>query len=525
MQLNWKRLGQIVLLLGIILIGDSAFAATYYVDYSSGNDSNKGTSKSTAWQRAPGMTGCTALCSSTTINPGDSVILKGSVTWPNASMPWVWNFAGSSGNNIYVGVDQTWYSGSSWTRPILNGGGSQIGSTATSNIFLNIYGAYTTIDNFEFTGGYWLSSASYGSNTYINTQGTAYLDIKNCYFHGWSNQSSTVDSGTAVDQNTNGNPGTVIEQNVVDGSDTAAVMADPSCTAACLGSLAAFWYGPIYRNNVVNQTANGFVGDAQEFSGNLIENIRVSIGGNHENGFENNSDPCSTGLLFFNNVLRHTTAVNIWIAPQAGCVPSYGFNNVTYNTPAGNVMDWAYSLDTAGTGGKFYMFNNTVECGPNGNASQVCAGCYPTSGVCVFENNYLITSASPAINACNSNCTIFTDLVQTQAVANNNGYTTAETFGFSPTSGSSPTVGAGTNASSLCSAIGAVLASAGTACQNGTSYAVAYNSTTHTVSIPGSTPTARPSSGAWDIGAYQFGGAGPNTSQPQPPTGLTATVN
>jgi len=83
-----------------------------------GNDSNNGTSKTSPWQNAPGMQTCAKLCNSTTINPGDSIILRGGVTWPNASF--MWNLpGGATGNPVYVGVDQTWYAGSSWVRPVL----------------------------------------------------------------------------------------------------------------------------------------------------------------------------------------------------------------------------------------------------------------------------------------------------------------------------------------------------------------------------------------------------------------------
>jgi hypothetical protein len=529
MQMNWKKLGQIVLMLGVILVGKSAFATTYYVDYSSGNDSNNGTTKSTPWQRAPGMIGCASACSAATINPGDSVILKGGVTWPNGTMPWQINVSGASGNNVYWGVDQTWYTGGGWTRPILNGGGTAVGG---NNDFIVLYGSYMTVDNFEMTGLYCLASSPYGDSSYINATQSTYSIVQNTYMHGWVNQTSATDSCTGILSDSHSpsyDVGNVYQQNVIDGSDTAAVIADPSCTGACLGTLDAFWYGPIVRNNVVNQVSNGYVGGAQEFSGNLIENVRVSAGGNHENGFENNSDPCATGLLFFNNVIRHTTGVNIWIAPTGGaCATTYAFNNITYNTTAGNVWDVAYSLNTPSTGGTYYAFNNTIECGPDGSASQVCTGCpSPSSGSCHFENNHLITSSANPIYVCGGNCTKTTNLAQTQSAANAAGYTASQTNAFSPRSGSSPTVGAGTNIdSSLCAAVAAILASAGTACQNATAYSVAYNSTNHTASIPGLTLNARPSSGAWDVGAYQFGGAGSSTSQTlQPPSGLIATVH
>src|ERR1019366_8459164 len=122
---------KLLLLLALLFVTSPVFATTYYVDYASGSDSNNGTSKSTPWQHAPGMQGCTSNCV-TRPNPGDSVILKGGVTWPHAAFPWVFNFAsGTSGNNIYFGVDPTWYTGGSWSRPIMNMGDADTPATTT----------------------------------------------------------------------------------------------------------------------------------------------------------------------------------------------------------------------------------------------------------------------------------------------------------------------------------------------------------------------------------------------------------
>jgi hypothetical protein len=53
-----------------------ASAATYYIDYSAGSDVNNGTSKTTPWQHAPGMTGFSGRY---THQAGDHFIFKGGV--------------------------------------------------------------------------------------------------------------------------------------------------------------------------------------------------------------------------------------------------------------------------------------------------------------------------------------------------------------------------------------------------------------------------------------------------------------
>src|SRR5208283_3802249 len=96
---------------------------------------------------------------------------------------------GVSGNNIYFGVDQTWYTGSSWARPILNAGGTAVSSSpGGTNIFVYFGSNYITFDNFEMTGAYWPANPTYGSNAFFNMGSSKNVDVKNCYMHGWTDQ-------------------------------------------------------------------------------------------------------------------------------------------------------------------------------------------------------------------------------------------------------------------------------------------------------------------------------------------------
>ncbi|HEY3128375.1 MAG TPA: hypothetical protein VGL91_02880 [Acidobacteriota bacterium] len=479
---------------------DNAFAGTYYIDFVSGNDANSGTSKSSPWQHAPGMQGCVANCGVKSPQPGDSFILKGGVTWPNATMRWSWAWSGNASNRVYVGVDQTWYNsgvcGASWCRPILDGGKAAI-TGGGHNLFLMIAADYFTLDNIEFRGAYF-SGYDYGNNAFINPQTSQYVDIKNCYFHGWANASAS-DSGTGILSDSHLpslNVGMVIEYNIFDGSDTAEVQADPNCTGPCLGTLDALWYGPIVHHNIIRYVSNGYIGAAESFHDNLVEYIRRSPDVTaHENGFENNSDPCN-GLLFYNNVIRHVVpGVTVWVAPQKGCAPTYVFNNVIYDTTAGNVMDIADALTNPG--GSIYVLNNTIECGPDGNATYSCLNCPASYTACTLRNNHLITgNLTPILNLGASNLTTGNNVIQTQAVANGQSYVAGSNF--SPTAGNGSTVLAGLNVTGLCSGNVAAL------CTD-TTLAGTRNA------LP------RPASGAWDAGAYQFVGA------PAPPKNLRIT--
>ena len=301
--------------------------------------------------------------------------------------------------------------------------------------------------------------------------------------------------------------GTVAELNVIDGSDTALALADPGCTGtdpltlgACQGSLRAFWGGDKFRNNVVRFVANGFIGGASEFSGNLVEHVRGSINPtNHTNGFENNSDPCDSGLLFFDNVMHHVRAgVPIWFAPQQGCATTYLWNNVYYDGIANSAYEAAQSLGNPG--GSFVMWNNVGEAGPDGNAIFPGTGCPANFASCVIANNFFVTASTTPVSPCDANCTADHNVVLSQQQASAQGYSAAEPYAFSPPSASGATVGVGASLAGQCSQAG--LASLCT----DTSYAVSYDAQRHVAVSPGRAPLLRPSSGSWDVGAYQFGG-------------------
>ena len=62
----------------LLAAGLNASAATYYVDQSAGNDSNAGTSPTSAWKNCPGMS---AFAASRTLSPGDIVNFDRGDTW------------------------------------------------------------------------------------------------------------------------------------------------------------------------------------------------------------------------------------------------------------------------------------------------------------------------------------------------------------------------------------------------------------------------------------------------------------
>ena len=533
------RLARVFTLLACFLVAANAFASTtYYIDYASGNDSNNGTSKTSPWQHAPGMQTCTGLCSSTTINPGDSIILKGGVTWPNASF--MWNVpGGASGNPVYVGVDQTWYAEGSWSRPILNPG-----SAVISNNYDTMFNvpANVTIDNFEITGFYWTtaacSGAPYGDCGIFNAGQRNGQTWENLYIHGWTHAgtNAVTSNGVVNIVSTGGAGNSVAHDNLIVGTD---VPGDHSVNV--------FFGGPpIAYNNYIKQVSSAFIVNyATSIHDNHIEDIGPAYCNmpfpqyagycTHENGFEDNAD---SGLYFYNNQITNVSAgLAVWLAPNPGYTVT-AWNNVIYGIHDNQVLDMAPPVynptyctsgatgnDYCKTAGSYIFENNTVECGDDTTLYDVCqsgvgdigSGSIATSFL--YQNNHFITATTAS--GCYTgtgkplSCTFApSNVVQTLSTANGQGYNSSQAFAFSPTSQTDSTVGAGTNLTAFAVWNLASLASDTTySCTIGTG---------NQPSCPARTTNGRPTTGAWDSGAYEYNSG---NQAPAPPTGLAAVVN
>jgi hypothetical protein len=525
------KLARAVILMSCFLIAADALATSYYIDYATGNDSNSGTSKTTPWQHAPGMTGCVSNCASDSPKGGDSFILKGGVTWPNAALGWDWTWSGSGSSSslgctgsgcIYIGVDQTWYAGSAWSRPVLNAGGTAVHPTkAGANVMFRCYCNYVQVDNIEWAGLYWTGNPSYGDGAnFVLAAGSpgkgVNVEIAHIYIHGWShdtygNGTSEHTCGILGDTGVpNNDVNTWFHDSVISGSDTA----QDSCTAV-------FGAPPYIANNVIEYVSscmitNGGIAIHDNICQNVVPSFDPSA---HLNGLENNA---SLDIAIYNNVFRHmgSGALTIWSAPDQGYT-SYIFNNVIYDTDVGNILDLAAPVTNNGCahgpsyctfGGTEIVFNNSIECGPDGNPNAVCAGINKANAAVTLQNNHFVTNAGSYWSTNGVTPILVNNILQNKSVANGQGYTSAQNYGFSPTHpySQNATPGQGLSAAALCASSGVLV------CSNDSSYAVAYDASSHTVSWPGRTNSA------WnnppDVGSYSFGGT------VQPPTELTAVV-
>src|ERR1035437_10267898 len=65
----------------MLVLGQKAWCATYYVDFDKGDDAQKGTSEPAAWKHAPGDPSATGAAHALTLAAGDVVLFKGGVTY------------------------------------------------------------------------------------------------------------------------------------------------------------------------------------------------------------------------------------------------------------------------------------------------------------------------------------------------------------------------------------------------------------------------------------------------------------
>jgi hypothetical protein len=473
-----------LLLVGSFCLLADAYAATYYIDYSSGADGNNGTSQTTPWQHLPGMVGCSNNCSAHTPAGGDQFILKGGVTWPNAVFPIYWQWSGTSASPIYIGVSSNYYTGASWTRPVFNAGGAAI--SGSNNFFIRFASSsystmanYVELDNIEMTGFYWNNAPAYGAGNYIVTTGATYITLNHLYLHGWTygtSASGEIDIVLGYNQSY-GNEGNIFENGIISNSDNGGTYNNSGQAFYVFGSVS---------NSSIHDCSNGilYYGPAV-INNNVIYNIIESKFASHPNFIESLGGPSSAFSVYVYDNIFHDGVGEAYYFGDSSYETDYVYNNLWYNLGE-NVPEGENAAAA-------YFWNNTIVA----PAGQYCihgddkGGTY---GTLVVANNHCITTASATWNAGSPATTVTTltqsnNLVQTPTAATAQGYTVSNQY--------VPTAGGGT--------IGAGL--------NLTSNVSTYSSTGLNYDLIG---TARPSSGAWGIGAYQY-----TSSSFSGPSGIT----
>jgi len=527
-----------------------AFGGTHYIA-ANGSDSNNGTNQTSAWLHAPGMAGCTANCAAYTPVPGDQFIFRGGDTWHYSAgspvgLPWTWHWSGSAGNNIYLGTDSSWYSGGSFKRPILtmdNPLSSVLLSSCAYDdvdkqaVVLNNV-SYVTLDDFEFTGKCW--SGDPDPNATLNITTATHSLIKGNYFHGWSSTTTSVDVHRMIRGLLSATPTyNEIEYNVFDGSDSfhGTTTASNQCFKAvngapCQSGFAIYGDGYNLHHNVFRYLSNGIVTNGFfTVHDNLFEYMWASYDDQtHPNVIESGTDGLrGVPFYLYNNVIRHTRQnVTLWVMFDRD---AYEFNNVFFDN-FGDSIDCLEHSPAADTSTPvLHFYNNTLDASDIGNGAckiNFAGGNSSTPtwhGTTTFENNHFIgysqlssvwVCQSPATCAVNDNGH---EVYQTEATANGQGYTASNNYApVSP--GNGATVGVGAGLTGYCASFSTDNAfcagtSGGVLEQPGQGGYVAVS--------PAVALVARPSSGAWDAGAYEYS-SGSASGQPNPPSGLTAVV-
>lgn len=543
-----------------------------YFIAANGSDSSSGTSESTPWLHSPGMNKCTGNCAAVKPSAGHGFIFRGGDTWHfgnSSATPYAGvetgcanngqtaaglcldDFQATSSSPIYYGVDKSWYSGSSWSRPILTADNSPCNSgtigtmpdgdtcsngtdptgsgqptyvvnacayqVGTANSLVDVgFSAYVYLDNFELTGLCMNTPGQPdGFDTYVvygGDQGPVY--ITNNYIHGDSHvpyayaNSSPNCTSSVVCMNMYafngkvivGSVGETIEYNVVDFSDS-----DPAGTGICYPGTG--FYNVAY--NVFRYSSQCIPVDLHVFHDNLYEYY-------YENGHSNLIEDAETSPIgtIYDNLFRHLYGKLVfWPGPSNSGDSSYFFGNVVYDVSTSQYFDYG-NIGVGTDSGSYFVFNNTFQ--SNGSASTVIA-CSASHNTFKNTNNHFIDDATPFPSSC-TGMTTTSPVSTSNGTATSAGYTSSQTYAYSPTASTNPTASAGTNeysgyCSTLLGSSDALIQAAGAACQSDTTYACTYNTSSHSVTCPARTVLKRPASAAWDVGAYQFSSLTPGTPQ------------
>jgi hypothetical protein len=243
---------------------------------------------------------------------------------------------------------------------------------------------------------------------------------------------------------------------------------------------------------------------------------------NHHDGifvFAQGTGSSATGVQVYNNLIYGNilTAMTAHIYMSTNGSGNYVFNNVIYNTSSGYPADgFIFDFET-GT----HIFNNTIV-GPG--STNTGGNGYMQYGTGATLRNNIITTCYMGLGV-NSGSSLsssdYNDLYNFNSVAINSGtwYVTLANWqagtGFDAHStAGNPRLNAGSTPPYQLSSTSSA------------AYQKGANLTSYCSTVPAlcadANGNARPSSGAWDMGAYQYSTG--NSGIPNPPAGLAAVV-
>jgi hypothetical protein len=506
----------------------SVSATTYYVS-TSGSDTNNGTTKTTPWAHLPGMANAAGSASSYSAVGGDTFILMGCDIWYNASFPIQLNHGGSSGHPVTITVDKTWYDTThcptTWNRPVFDGhlsatnstnvqiGGSTSGCVGgAGNEFVAFNASYITLDNVEMRNLFYANDAEnscYGGNSLWQVSNADYVTVSNSYEHAWRmgtySPSTSNDTDTLVFVvGTPLCPHCLMDHNVADNCDATSGTGTQPGGALNMTNVTHSYFACM--SNAYKPTVAG------EFGWNEITKTGASPDTTiHPNCIETLMAN-GTGVYYIHDNRVHDNYECEGLQVGNPGETDYVWNNL-----------WYHPLDVGANGPQvpqsetpvsMHFWNNTVI--DWGDCINDASHGYSWSGAFYSQNNLCINSSgtNSSGSPTGSSVTISNNIGLTDTQAATAGYAGTQALVYSPSSSSSPTVGAGVNLTALWPAQFSTL-DASLVCTRQT-----VNTVIQVVCT--GTPNARPVTGPWDAGAYQFSAG--TASQPNPPTGLKAIV-
>jgi hypothetical protein len=467
-------------------LSSSAFGATYFIDFNAANDNADGTTKGTAWKRCPGMVGFSH--SSYVHQAGDRFIFIGGGVWPASVLTWTISNSGSSATPDYYGVDQTWFIGSAWSQPTIdneNGCGS-LGKG------VYITGINILVDNFLFyryTAG--AGPTAIWSQVYIENNDPNYspplVKIANSHWRA-TNQNANLTGARCVYKSELSHVETdycefeqsdLVHHNDVTGNGILDTVPNVVCSNADVVSHC--WF---------HHTVNALLGNGEWHHSEF---------GPMNHAYSEDGDVHGNAMEPFAN----TDGYNNYIHDLAPTVEAILTDPATTNPNIHFFFNFFNNLLDSGNGkGISFDFRRAPH---NTVTSRACNNTVVNASIGMADPSFMLLTdlrnnhvINGGIQSGSSNTTtvVSNNLIQTTSQATAAGYTAVTRF--QPTSSSAPTVlGApGVNISSL------------------------FRNDL--------LDRARPSSGGWNIGAYEFSGSGGDTTAPTvnitaPSTGATVS--
>jgi hypothetical protein len=412
----------------------------------------------------------------------------------------------------------------------------------TAGQLIELAASYITFDNFENTGVCYSGAADLA---FIDqAQGGAgfhHTIISNNYIHGWkmpSSASGYYSFWQSLGSLSGGEQTNVFVGNVVDGSDSPHFATGSNCTYSadpCASGQALYGWAWDVHGNVFRYLMDVAVTlNTSLWHDNLTEYLytawsTAAVNNQHSNIMNNLGGATGESMYFYNNIIRNTYVTeDMYFGVRTNL---YFFNNVMYNNMnnstfggigAGGCLRLNSVSNSASTQ-TAYIYNNTTDYSCLFKFEVTNGPLKPWNGIGNFENNHFINFSPATISSvydCNTGgtCTINDighEIYQTFTVANGQGYVTGNNY--APTLVTNSTVGAGGNLTSSCS----TFSFDGALC-NGTSGTYEASGSGGMIAVtPGITLNARPSSGPWDSGGYQFVSGGGSPGVGFSPTSLS----